>query len=618
MTTAIKKLKKAAESSKRFIKLEVSPNSKVLWVVFSHVDIPPDKFAQTGVFRHLDGSKLFLNCPDNAWYSRGVPGFSHDISSTVMRLADLVRPFNTCFVGHSMGAYLSLICGNIIPGSRFIATSPEFHLNLTGSRASRNGVTVPGEWGDISQLRHRFHDHPNGQIYMGAYDPIDAFFLAHLNDIEGMGDVFEVPHHHGVTEFFTSNGIYLDILGGDKSKLYEFEVRGFLNRAGSFGSPEQYEMFYELFRLQQTNASPHETDSILSYHTEWSNSGWQETRAKLFGKYLKVDEALVAAQRAYLCQMNVIEYISAYAYAAANADQVFALECIISGTPARLRKHSSFQRIIELRTKLHQKERSENTKKKAIPCADDLDGLRDSFSKKFQCDYFEQLERSHFEELFDNQNWLKILENTHHIYELPFDETLEELYWLRGRALHEVGEVGLLIRHVLYSVKEFPHSLKLAKLLLNVAKRIRSSILVWRFFEMDIGCEDIAYVLRQIQSCLSFIKDPNLASFIFLFGMEHAEKPEKFELNFSRKLSQSGLLYVVAKNMLTETFHPKLHYDNVDAFVSLTSRAGLRRSTLEYLSSRRSELPDDVFLKTYKKVSKNMINPQDLMNSSEN
>ena len=278
-----------------------------LYVVFSHVNVPAGKFAQINAFSSVPNHRVFVNVGQNDWYLNGIPGLAKNIKQIVRFFQKLSHHFEITFVGHSMGAYLSLVCGLTVENSRFLSTSPELHLGAQGSRSRDNGVSDSGPWTNIKRLTHLGHGRPNGHIIFGAYDPIDALFLSLAEEFGSIGNILEAPYHHGVTEWLTGNRVYLDLVNSPDSIPGLLE-KNLLLPIHTLGNPNQYSDYYQLFLIYQQAGQKSRCLDIVSQHAEWSNAGWQNLRARFLYNQKYLDEARFAALRAVEQGPRILEY----------------------------------------------------------------------------------------------------------------------------------------------------------------------------------------------------------------------------------------------------------------------------------------------------------------------
>ena len=338
-------LRDLANKAGVYAKLDEQPSSSRLWIVFSHIDIPSGKFAQTNVFKNIEGNKLFLNCARNSWYAKGISGFSSSIKETIEKLAPLNEAFDVAYVGHSMGAYLSAQCGLQTPQVTFLATSPELKLGLSGTRSRAHNVKSK----QGPEIQSSYADKSNGLILFGAYDPIDCLFLSETKKLNELGCVHEVPHHHGVTEYLTSNNIYvplLNSLSGNKHYTSVLTRRRQLFPIYSFGSAEQYKHFFDTYNgFTHDNYQVSRLKNNVGEFSEWSNPGWQDLRSKVLESIGDFDGALLAAKNAYLAERDIIEYAYNYGVLSLKADHKEIVFGILDSFKSFHRRHQLGQML---------------------------------------------------------------------------------------------------------------------------------------------------------------------------------------------------------------------------------------------------------------------------------
>ncbi len=332
----------------KFVPCQKDPDTSKLWVVFSHVRIPEGKFAQSKVMNMLEGHKLYLNCAENQWYTKGIGSFSTSLPDTVHQILDVTQPFKTTFVGHSMGAYLSLLIGKLSENSRYISTSPELYLGLAHSRSFENGVNGSGAMRNLDDISSGFHKSNSGCVFFGAYDPIDCYFLAQ-DMTNNIGSVFEVPHHHGVTEYFTGNKLYHEILTSnvDSDLWRSLEERNHLFDRGHHGTQKQYLHFYNTFRDYLDGAEASVLKERASTFARWNNPGWQELRSKVWHQLNEPVLSFEAARKAYHYQPDLIQFIDVYGNACLRYGEKSKLCDVIDSMSEAQRQHTVGKRLIE-------------------------------------------------------------------------------------------------------------------------------------------------------------------------------------------------------------------------------------------------------------------------------
>jgi len=341
---------------------EQNEKADTLWIIFSHVNIPEGKFAQSHVTEGFPVHRLFLNCPDNAWYQKGVPG----IAGSMEALRDWVLAFveelgvrKTVCIGHSMGGYMAVLFGTFLPNGTYLATTPEMNLGLPFSRSEQNGVKAAKGWEEIDgQLANDDRDDvvTRGWVLYGAYDPVDAYFLSRHDDYEAFGArVLEVPHHHGVTEYLTRNRLYRGILADlSDSGFEELAERGVLSPPLSLGPRQRYRHFYDTFALWRTGADKEALLKSIGRFQKWRNPGWQYLRAQIFNKLEMFDDWLATAREAFELDEDVLEYAVEYANAMVRTGEMEDLSRV--GTVMR-RRYGDHRQTSALLERLTEKQR---------------------------------------------------------------------------------------------------------------------------------------------------------------------------------------------------------------------------------------------------------------------
>lgn len=199
------------DSMIEWFRLDRSPDSDVLAIVFSHVSEPPGRFSFYASFRDVPVNKLFVNTPGNGWYRDGVPGLGNDIDSTAEGLRIMmqqVAPRTVVCIGNSMGAYAALLFGELINADRVLAIGPETLLDQPGSRSRGFLAGRPlSPYPDLLPVLSRPAADRRTSIIIGESDLFDLDYarrVAHLpgirlRSLRGVGH--EVPamlHRFGV------------------------------------------------------------------------------------------------------------------------------------------------------------------------------------------------------------------------------------------------------------------------------------------------------------------------------------------------------------------------------------------------------------------------------------
>ncbi|MBY8974402.1 hypothetical protein KHP62_01200 [Rhodobacteraceae bacterium NNCM2] len=281
------------------------------------------------MFDQLPGAKLFLNCAGNAWYQNGIGGDIRSLRELVTAIGRFSEGFEqTHFIGHSMGAYLALICAHEFDrGGHFVATSPEAVLCRRASRSRDNHVAPRFGWRDLTRRYARRPLRTPGVTLFGAYDPVDALFLAEAGKSEAFyGEVATVPHHHGVTEYLTRNRRYQQLLESPPAEVARMTQNALSGPASAYGTVEQFRRFhtaYAKLRAGDVSRAAH----LVRADAEWQNAGWQALAASIHRRMANHDEAVAAGRRAF---------------AAAPAEALYARELALSliaaQRPGELRK----------------------------------------------------------------------------------------------------------------------------------------------------------------------------------------------------------------------------------------------------------------------------------------
>ncbi|MEM8842673.1 MAG: hypothetical protein AAGD47_12940, partial [Pseudomonadota bacterium] len=268
-----------------FVRFEPDPaGNKLLWVVASHVNVPAGKFAQSHVFAHVPGAKLFLNCADNAWYQNGLGGQIRGVRELVTAIGQFSEGFETThFVGHSMGAYLALICAHEFDrGGHLVATSPEPVLCRRASRSRDNHVAPRFGWRDLIRRYRRQPLRCAGVTVFGAHDPVDAGFLAQAAAHPGFyGTLASVPHHHGVTEYLTGRRRYLQLLTAPGEEIDRLTDRGLATVPPGPETAARFARFNRTY-IRMREGSWDAAARLASADTGWENAGWQALSATIF------------------------------------------------------------------------------------------------------------------------------------------------------------------------------------------------------------------------------------------------------------------------------------------------------------------------------------------------
>jgi pimeloyl-ACP methyl ester carboxylesterase len=311
-----------------YIMVRGSDASPATWIVFSHVRIPAGQFAQSRVFSHLRGASVFLNCEGNSWFHSGVPGAANSLESLSVWLNKIMAnrdPGKTTIVGHSMGAYAALAMTKFLPHARFVATSPELILGKPGSRSLENGVLPEGASGSLYDFIPKRNQRAGSMTLFGAWDPVDARFLARRETFDGrFGKIYPVAYHHGVTEYLTQHRYYLSLL--TKGNRYAKALRD----SGHFmpvPTAEDRKRYGSFARLSDAVENGDESTFVRfsRLHADWDNPGWFLTASKGARVFGRKQQMMDSAAKAARLAPKVAEYPLHYGRMAADTQDAGAL-----------------------------------------------------------------------------------------------------------------------------------------------------------------------------------------------------------------------------------------------------------------------------------------------------
>lgn len=593
--SAFERISATISSGGDLARFEEDRNSNRIFVVFSHVDIPAGKFAQSRAVSHLPGSKIFLNCLDNKWYSDGIDKFSEDIPTTVENLLSLVEDFDPFFVGHSMGAYLSLICGNICENAKFVSTSPELFLGLPGSRSFRNDVRGRPAWGNVEDLRDKFHSKPNGVTLFGAYDPIDCYFLSDPEKLSGLGRVYEMPHHHGVTEYMTHYKFYDHFLSGvgeNKRDESRYIAREHFAPVGTFGTPEQYRHFYEAFWAYSNSRSDKANlRKFVSEHSNWINPGWQELRSKIFYTLGENANSLTAAFSAYAFQPNLMQFIDTYANACFRMQDAKRICDLIDGLDREQRAHNVGVRVINRAHKAFGKlfRMSMNASNDVEP--DSVENTLENDGEAPAAYPFSEYGApsidndpeiiSKIHQAISVEDYEYILGATTRVSgnEIPNTELLA-IY--RSLALVMVGDKAAAIRALRASDIQTNGSRRTARICLDVAYNTRSAEFIEAYLNMELDTKVRKLHAKRLSRTLEFVTDPDLISKIVIELSIYHNDLERALSRLYLEARKHGTLKNIAETVIEGLQDKQITFENKQDIAVFLSKCGLRTTALSW------------------------------------
>lgn len=494
-----------ARRNREFLRFDGAADAARLWVVFSHVDVPAGKFAQSHVLEPLEGAKLFVNCDGNSWYRKGIRGVARSLGGLIDEIVTVTADAPSVrFVGHSMGAYLSLLAGNLVAGSDFLSTSPEPTLALPGSRSDRNGVSGEGWEASVAGWRTRFHGSPNGAVLFGAFDPVDCYFLADEATHENLGQVVEVPHHHGVTEFLTSNRVYRDLLEDPSAGLASLSARGFVSAPFTHGSADQYRHFYQTFDRFRQGEDRFGLRAMVLAHGDWTNPGWQHLRAKVWHRLGQRVLALEAAEAAWTAKPDLMEYLETYARSCAQLKEAGRLCRLYDSLQARDFEHPVVKRVSAFvaghLSSVHRVAWTQPVRPvdMALPGPQRRTGPA-----------ADPAQVAHFKGLATDQRWDDLLRDTGELG--PEAGCHPEIQRLQAVAMVRRGNRQRAIPLLLEAVSARPEAPRLTATLADIAVRTSSSQLITGWLSRPVPDEVIRQAAGRLVACLPIFTDPAIA-----------------------------------------------------------------------------------------------------------
>ena len=582
--------------------------------MFSHVDIPEGKFAQSRAVRDIPGSKLFLNCLDNKWYTNGIHDFSTDIPSTISNVVKLIEGYEAVFIGHSMGAYMSLICGNMMERSKFVSTSPELMLGLDCSRTARNNVPKKPKWWNVEELKPKFHEAPDGVTLFGAYDPIDCYFLSEPERLNGIGRVFEVPHHHGVTEYMTSYKIYEQFLNGvfdGKRDESAFTDREHFASVGTYGSPEQYRHFYDTFCVFMNDRS----DSVTlrekaSKFADWTNPGWQELRAKIHYASGDFANALTAANSAYRFQPDLMQFIETYGNVCLRMKDRGRLVELVDGLSPAQRNHRTGKRMIE---KVHrafgQLYRLQlDPSDLAIEEIESNDGNPEQFTDSEDIPpldvaaypYSEYKHTPPAEELPATSLFHAALTSRDHDFILSGTRKVEDNTYadradaLMCRALSLVvdGDKSASLRTLRAVLDDAKVGRRAARICLDVGLKTRSVALIEYYLNMSLDDRTRKFHANRLARALVFVTAPNTVSAIVVELLKYGSDLDRRLATLRIRCRKYGTGTVIVQNVIAQISDVDITKENLESLAAFLTESGFRDTALNLLADDGTFLED--------------------------
>ncbi|MEL6752868.1 MAG: alpha/beta hydrolase [Pseudomonadota bacterium] len=327
-----------------------APEDERTWVVFSHVRIPAESFAQSRVFELLGGAKIHFNALANDWYGGGIPGVGSTYTEVTAWLSTALAdrdPRQVTFVGHSMGAHAALVFSDRFPASHFLATSPELTLAQPGSRSRDNGVSLSHPKVDLYRSISPRNRTKQGMTIFGSYDAVDAGYLAQSRTYSGrFGKIYVAPYHHGVTEYLTHNRFYLSLLENRQAYADALMAKGGISGAPDDLTRQRLWTFAELYREWETGQMVRAL-RLAKVNENWDHAGWQSLVATVLSRAGANDAALGRARRAARLEPQIAEYLLLYAKLANAARSLTCLNEAEALMRAMVRPHRAVRSYLE-------------------------------------------------------------------------------------------------------------------------------------------------------------------------------------------------------------------------------------------------------------------------------
>ena len=465
------------------------------------------------------------------------------MAETVKFILDELNINSAFFVGHSMGAYPSLLLGKLNATSQFISTSPELFIGLKHSRSFENSVLGTGKYRDLETITDQFHNKKNGLTFFGAYDPIDCYFLAQ-DMVDKIGPIYEVPHHHGVTEYFTSNRIYTDILQAslDDPLWSKMEKRNFLFPKGTHGTKTQYLHFYDSYCAYLDHTDEDILRAKASTFSQWANPGWQEVRSKIWARLGEPSLALDAARLAYMRQPDLMQFIDIYGSTCLQYGEHTKLCDVIDSMSPAQREHPVGSRLLNKITeklgKNFQVHLSASLEQSAPPLYSSALRHPSNVAPNLRPADAAQLYKLNVEKRFD-----EVLELTcpRQNPKFEFDSALAPA---RALALIYSGDRASGLRLLRELALRGAKGKYFARALITAGQKTRSIELLRLYLQLDFGIKWRKSFSKFLKPCLNFISSPNLIAKIIV-ELAHCQD-ESLESVLS-DIQDDDLRYAVAR-----------------------------------------------------------------------
>jgi hypothetical protein len=140
-------------------------------VVFSAINFPPGKFAQTTLLKESSHRRIFVNTSDSDWYQRGIPDLGN-IETSAKRIVQMAG--SGVYAGSSMGGYGAVLFGLLGRIAHIIAVSAELQIGQSWQRSITLNATkvFAPDYADLTGLLRDVSD-TKVDLFYGGYDLID-------------------------------------------------------------------------------------------------------------------------------------------------------------------------------------------------------------------------------------------------------------------------------------------------------------------------------------------------------------------------------------------------------------------------------------------------------------
>lgn len=124
----------------KYYRLVKKQSSKML-VIFSSANVPAGKFSGGRSLRDVDANLLWINCPNNNWYLKSIPGLGESTQEISENINKLIEETNSServlFYGGSMGGVGAAFYGALRRKTEILATGAELLLGINGGQYNK-------------------------------------------------------------------------------------------------------------------------------------------------------------------------------------------------------------------------------------------------------------------------------------------------------------------------------------------------------------------------------------------------------------------------------------------------------------------------------------------------